>query len=267
MPRKSDSSIVYTLSVGNTTTRLLAWNERVVARLQWDTARVPSKLTRLLLELNLQGPVIVSSVVPAARNRTVALLKKHGADIFVFRKDLKPRIQIVPSPALRVGDDRIAAALGALSIDSTRPWVVVDFGTATTINAITPGKVGKPPRFEGGLILPSPHISLLALAQHTAQLPSLQDWKPNRDSKIISIARNTRDAMRWGVWQAHVAATIALAKAQLAALGARAKLAVTGGDADYLTRQFIAAFPAARVVASADLVHLGLYQTWRERAR
>lgn len=265
---KLNTAHVMTLSVGNTHTRLLVWmNGKIGARLQWETARpVPASVPKLLRGAQ-NVTVIVSSVVPAAKNRVVALLEKNGAQIFVFRREIKPRIQIVPSPARRVGDDRIAAALGALSIDDGRPWVVVDFGTATTINAVSPGRTGKFPRFEGGLILPSPHLSLLALAQHTAQLPALQEWTPAPGARTVSIGRNTREAMRWGVWQAHAAAVAALVKTQMNELGARTLVAATGGRSEYLTRKLSAAFPAGQVIPSSDLVHLGLLRAWSDHAR
>ncbi|MCY3020226.1 MAG: type III pantothenate kinase, partial [Planctomycetota bacterium] len=165
---------VFTLNVGNTRTTLAAWRAgRVAARLEWATGHKPPRRLAHVLAANAAGqaPVVLASVVPAYSTALRAVLRELGRKVLVFRKDLTPRIEIVPRPPQRVGDDRIASALGALALDGTRPWVVVDAGTALTVNAVRPRSGTRAPRFEGGLIIPGAGLALRALADGTAQLP------------------------------------------------------------------------------------------------
>jgi type III pantothenate kinase len=70
---------------------------------------------------------------------------------------------------LQLGADRWSALLGVaehLSAKVSRPTILATFGTATTIDTLSPDLV-----FEGGLILPGPALMRQSLAQGTANLP------------------------------------------------------------------------------------------------
>ena len=89
----------------------------------------------------------------------------------------------------RVGIDRVAAAAAAVCIWQS-PCVVIDFGTAVTIDAADDST------FFGGLIAPGPQMLLDAMHARTDALPPL-DW--NRDVAAAAdrswIGRNTTAAM------------------------------------------------------------------------
>lgn len=253
---------VFTLNIGNTHTRLVGWGKGLTPdSADWKTnSKIPNLNT--LLEANgIPGaPIVLAGVVPAYKEKLAATLRKSGRAVHIFRRDLKPRIKIVPRPPEHVGDDRIAAALGALVLDRTCPWVVVDVGTAMTINAVRPGTKSQPPRFEGGLIVPSAATSLRALNQFTAQLPHAAHHSVSRRVYESFIGRNTKDAMVLGVYHAQFAAAIALTQGQLKELGPRAQAVITGGGASFAPA-FSAALSAGIV---EDLVHLGLYAAWKQ---
>lgn len=108
----------------------------------------------------------------------------------------------VDEPA-RVGVDRLLDAIAANVLRRPgTPAIVIDVGTATTVNAISKSGV-----FLGGAILPGPELCARTLHEYTAVLPdvpleSLSDGEPP------VIGRNTEDAIRsglyWGHWQAVV---------------------------------------------------------------
>ncbi len=118
-------------------------------------------------------------------------VSKPGA----FEKTCAVPLRCMPKPASAIGDDRLASALGALSLGPALPWVVVDCGTAMTVNAVSPLRtlpravaadappVGLPVRsrgmlgtFEGGLIVPGEALMLHSLHAGTAQVPQFMPW-------------------------------------------------------------------------------------------
>lgn len=78
-------------------------------------------------------------------------------------------------PLSSLGRDRLAAAAGAVELAGT-PVIVVDFGTAITVDAVSRRGV-----FLGGAIAPGPALSARALARGTARLP-LSPLKPPRSA-------------------------------------------------------------------------------------
>jgi pantothenate kinase type III len=211
--------------------------------------------------------VVLAGVVPAYRNELASLLLELGHETLIFRKDLKPEIEIVPRPAERVGDDRIAGALGALALDPRKPWVIVDAGTAMTINAVTPARRGGLPRFEGGLIVPSTVTSLVALSEHSAQLPLVARLPVAGLCHSTFIGRSTEQAMLLGVYHGQIAAAVALAKGQIRQLGPRTRVVLTGRESETagFHSGFSRTFAPRKAVFNAELVHLGLFSAWKAR--
>lgn len=261
---------LFTINVGNTHCRMLGWHRdgTMAPCAEWSSSRaVPGNLTAIINSRgSADASVVLAGVVPDYKEGLRSRLEKQKIPVMQFRDDLPVEIEICPCPPGRVGDDRIAAALGALYLDAARPWVVVDVGTAVTVNAVRPAKGGCKPRFEGGLIFPGAEISLRALKEHTAQLPRLNPIaEPGRIEKPVLIGKNTEEAMRWGVYHAQLGAALALAKSQARILGTRACVALTGGgsgDANFVD-QFHRAFPKGAVISFRALVHLGLFAAWK----
>ena len=263
---------LFTLNVGNTHTRMVGWSKRgYFDYLAWKTEgkRPGDWISFITKKGRPNAPVVLAGVVPDYKEELATLLRSAERHVLVFREDLIPCIEIVPAPPECVGDDRIAAALGALSMDDTRPWVVVDVGTAMTVNAVTPGKKGNPPRFEGGLIIPGSATSLFALSECTSQLPLLEPFSTSLNGPLDSrfIGRDTKEAMILGVWHAQIASAIALAKGQMLELGRGSRVALTGGGSEEggFNLEFLRAFPAGKVLCFTELVHLGLFSMWKAR--
>jgi pantothenate kinase type III len=263
LAKRIGSIAAFTLNVGNTHCRLVGWrgNGTISSQRIAPTKSILQDAKLLQSILNSGAEVVLAGVVPVVKAKLAAKLRDRQRVVRVFRRDLKPQISIVPKPPARVGDDRIAAALGALSLDPKRPWVVVDAGTAMTVNAVTPGGKGRRPRFEGGLIVPGRAMSLKALAHFTAQLPDLTEKEFRIRNSFIG--RNTEEAMLLGVYQATLAAAVELTKGQLRALGTRARIAVTGGGMAGLQDAFKREFPQQRRCFVPNLVDLGLFSCWK----
>lgn len=256
-----------TICIGNTHTSMAQWRDWRFET--WKTGAVFPRQAEAILNQGLRGDVkiLIAGVVPKERPRVCNWLKKWNASPHLYRRDFSAGIQIIPKPAEKVGDDRLLGALGALSIEPSRPWVVVDTGTAMTVNAVRPGNRSRLPRFEGGLIVPGAQLSLNVLGAGTAQLPVLK-FLPSFKSDFIG--RNTAQAIQYGVFQAQLATAIALAEGQLKILGARAHVMLTGGLANFAKFRipFINAFGAKRVsICGTELLHFGLAEAWRRNAK
>lgn len=252
-----------TVNIGNSHTTAMAWNFRNETS---ETLELQSDFRSMysIAKFACAAPeIVVASVVKqCARKLLNDLLALERQPIFL-RIDLEPQIEIVPQPAERVGDDRIAAALGALSLDGTRAWIVVDAGTAVTCNAVTPGRDGRLPRFEGGLIFPGAALCLQSLNQGTAQLPDLTS-APIKNSVFDFIGRNTEQAMLYGALAMQSAAILSMIEGQQAMLGGDARVALTGGGAGFLVEALKRSGGAKyNIVYEPGLVHLGLLAAWK----
>ena len=215
---------------------------------------------------NATTRLVLAGVTPAYQADLKHWLEACGYTVLLFRATLQPRLEIVPVPPEKVGDDRIAAVLGAVALDAQLPAVVVDSGTALTINALTPAaSKAHLPRFEGGLIMPGQDMMLGALNRFTKQLPRVDPISaPAQANDSTWIGRTTEQAMSWGAWHAYVSGAIAAARAQHRLLGSNARVLLTGGGAAELLPLFKSAF-APNVVPElhANLVHLGLFAAFQ----
>jgi type III pantothenate kinase len=101
----------------------------------------------------------------------------------------------------KVGLDRLLSAVAANALrPSDRAAIVIDSGTATTINYISPTGT-----FCGGAILPGLEMSAKALHHYTALLPLLPVHELGGDEPIAP-GRNTREAIRNGLLWGQVGA-------------------------------------------------------------
>ena len=268
--------LVVVLSVGNSSTACLAQAggniftpARSLPTHAWQ-GRTLTVWRRLLRDPRLAGPVdnfevVLGGVVPQVLAHLEQFLLEQGVlRVWRFRSNLPCPLKIVPRPARAVGDDRLAAALAALSLDGTRPWVVIDAGTALTVNTVRPLKRKYAGVFMGGLIVPGELLALRALSNGTALLPDLAPW-PNQ--RALMIGRSTQAAMRAGVRQAQIASAIELAVRQARRLGPHVRVALTGGGAPYLWPEFRRRLRRFKPVLDEQLVTQGLLCAWNHQHR
>ena len=184
------------IDVGNTNTSLGVYRDGVLLA-HWRLTTSPSRTVdeygvhaRNLFELAHMDfkdieAIAVASVVPPL-NYTV----KRMAEVYFNLTPLfidhttDTGLKILYEPASDVGADRIVDAVAAITRHGA-PCIVVDFGTATTFNAIN--SAGE---YLGGLITPGIMISSEALFSRTAKLPRVDIKRPTQSDRHINRRRN-----------------------------------------------------------------------------
>ncbi len=252
-----------TINIGNTHTSATAWT---FANDLAETIEWPSNfrsMTAVATFAAIAPKIVVASVVKQCSNKLINDLATLGMKPQFFRIDIVPKIEVLPVPAERVGDDRIAAALGALDLDDACPWIVIDAGTAVTCNAVIPAKPGNQPQFVGGVIFPGAALCLKSLHQGTAQLPELKSSSFDK-SGFDFIGRSTEQAMLFGVLAQQTAAILSIIEGQRAMLGANARVAITGGGAGFLIEALRRSGGTKfDIVYQPTLIHRGLQAAWK----
>lgn len=110
------------------------------------------------------------SVVPdAIHSLRNCCVKYFGRQPFILQAGAKTGLKIKYRNPLEVGADRIADAIAATALFPDRNIIVGDFGTATTFSAITKEK-----EFLGGVIFAGLRLSMEALEEKTAKLPTVE---------------------------------------------------------------------------------------------
>lgn len=114
------------------------------------------------------------SVVPAINHSLSNCFRKYFSKEALFiAAGIKTGLKIKYANPREIGADRIAGAIGAVHAVSKKNLIVVDMGTATTVDVIT-----KDNEYLGGAILPGASMSVHALSEGTAQLPSVEVVQP-----------------------------------------------------------------------------------------
>jgi type III pantothenate kinase len=177
------------------------------------------------------GPalILVASVHESAATRLEAAI----AEISVARhrplrqrrigREHLPLAVDVDEPA-RVGIDRLAAAAAAAAAkDAARPAVVIDCGTATTVDVVS-----REGSFLGGAILPGPELLSRALAEGTSRLPAVAELDGGAVPTMPG--RSTQAAIAAGIGFGMRGAVSRLIAEATSALGAPPQLFLTGGS-------------------------------------
>jgi type III pantothenate kinase len=139
----------------------------------------------------------------------------------VVEPGVRTGIPILTDNPKEVGADRIADALAAAE-EFGGPAIVVDFGTATTFDVVSPDG-----EYLGGAISPGLAIASEALFRYTAQLRRIELVAPRS-----SIGKNTVHSMQSGVVWGYVALVegmVARIRRDMGDMGRSAKVIATGG--------------------------------------
>jgi type III pantothenate kinase len=218
------------IDVGNTNTSLGVYDgERLVADWRLTTARartvdeygVHARNLFALAGLDFKAitAVAVASVVPPL-NYTL----KRMAEVYFNRTPLfidhtiETGVPILYQPASDVGADRIVDAVAAIHKYGA-PCIVVDFGTATTFDAINARG-----EYLGGVITPGINISADALFARTARLPRVEIKRP-----ASVIGTSTVGSMQSGLYYGYVGLVDGILRRMIEELGGSASVIATGG--------------------------------------
>jgi len=122
-------------------------------------------------EIDMAG---ICSVVPDAIHSLRNCFRKYFRfEPFLLEPGAKTGLKIRYRNPLEVGSDKIANAMGAVELFPGRNILIVDFGTATTLCAVS-----KDREYLGGVITPGLAISMSALESKTARLPAVEIVQP-----------------------------------------------------------------------------------------
>src|ERR1051326_1499053 len=251
------------IDTGNPQTHIgIFKRDRLVA--QWRTSTEPRRTAdelALILEqfLSFQGlsfsrevtGVVIGSVVPAL---TTALREMVGRyfhfEPVVVEAGIRTGLPIRTDNPREVGADRIVNAVAALELVGP-PAIVIDFGTATTFDAIS-----ERGEYLGGAIVPGIEVSADALFRSAPQIQKVELVVPDD-----VIGRSTSEAVRAGVLFGAAATVDGMVERMAKSLGGHASVLATGGLAALL-------LPAcnAAIRHEPDLTLIGLRLLYERNA-
>lgn len=194
--------MLLTVDVGNTQT-LIGVFEKDRLEHEWrastDPKRTADELALLfgeflqLVDLSFSRQitgVAISSVVPKATQELREMtLRYFGFPPVVVEPGVKTGIAVLTDNPREVGADRIANAVAAHEMFPSRSVVIVDFGTAITVDAVSADG-----QYLGGAIAPGVETAASALFSSTAQIRRVQLLVPE-----FAIGKTTVGAVQSGI--------------------------------------------------------------------
>jgi type III pantothenate kinase len=230
--------MLLTIDVGNTNLTLgLYEGDQLVRhwRLATDHTRMPDEYGLQFLGLlenagrsikDLTG-ISLASVVPPLTMRVVQACREYlGQEPLVVDAGIKTGVKIRYEDPRAVGADRVCDAVAVMKLYGG-PACVVDFGTATTFNAIT-----REGEYLGGAITAGVNLAAEALYTHAAKLPRIDLQRPPS-----VIGRNTVHAMQSGLLFGYVSMVEGMVSRFRAELGDDMKVVATGGLAEVVAKE------------------------------
>lgn len=226
------------VDIGNTHTVLGLYENDKLAhqfRIESGKGRTTDELQVLLVGLLQVAQVdkvavksgIIASVVPALTDPFCDSIKRaFGFEPLVVGPGIKTGMSILYENPREVGADRIVNAVAAYE-RVKGGVIVVDFGTATTFDCISPKG-----EYLGGCICPGVQISAEALFARAAKLPRVEIHKPPK-----AVGRNTAQSMQSGIVFGYVALVDGLVERLQKELGFPTRVMATGGLAPLVAEE------------------------------
>lgn len=226
------------IDVGNTNTVLGVFDEsRLVDhwRLQTVHARTADEygvLTRQLFSLSeidakAIHAVVISTVVPPVQFALSGMSRRwFGAEPLFVGPGMKTGMPILYDNPREVGADRIVNAVAAYE-KFKQGLIAVDFGTATTFDAVTPKG-----EYLGGAICPGITVAMEALVKSASKLPRIEFKRP---TKVVG--RDTISSMQSGMVFGYVGLVDGICERMATELGFPVKVIATGGLAPLIAAE------------------------------
>ncbi|MFI0411868.1 type III pantothenate kinase [Actinomadura sp. 3N508] len=194
--------MLLTIDVGNTQTVLgLFEGDEVIEhwRINTDPRRTADEIAVVLQGLVQQSPLLAEtdisgialcSTVPSVLHEMREMCRRYYGDVqaVIVEPGVKTGVPVRMDNPKEVGADRIVNALAAVHTHGG-PAIVVDFGTATTFDAVSAKG-----EYVGGAIAPGIEISIDALSSRGAQLHKIELVRPRS-----VVAKNTVEALQSGI--------------------------------------------------------------------
>jgi type III pantothenate kinase len=228
--------VLLAIDVGNTNTTVGAFEGATLRhhpwRLQTNQNRTADEygiLLRQMFELSGLDPaqvtaVAISSVVPPLALTLERMVVRYFKVKPMFvGPGVKTGMPILYENPREVGADRVVNAVAAYE-RWRQALIVVDFGTATTFDAISAKG-----EYLGGAIAPGITISMDALARAASKLPRVEFAKP-----ASVIGRNTVASIQAGVVYGYVGLVDGICARMAEELGSTPRIVATGGLASLI---------------------------------
>ena len=203
-------------------------------RLKTDVGRTVDEF-ELVLESLIQkhmgerrdvDTAIISSVVPPVTPDLTAIVKNlFDVEPLIVGPGIRTGLSIEIADPSTVGADRVVNAVAARELYGA-PVIIVDFGTATTLDYVNPNGA-----YEGGIIAPGIEVSLDALVEHTAKLPRIEIAWPES-----VVGKSTTHAMQSGAVIGYLCLVDGLVDRVRKEVGPVETVVATGGLSELLTR-------------------------------
>ena len=224
------------LDVGNTNTTLGVYDGATLThswRLTSERQRTVDEygiMCRTLLQLakldsSSISSIAFSSVVPPLDFTLHKMSEVYFGIHPLFVNASNAGMPILYDDPQEVGADRIVNAVAALARYGG-PCIVVDFGTATTFDAIS--RAGE---YLGGIIYPGIQVSADALFQRAARLRNTEIRRPEK-----LIGTNPTASIQSGLYYGNIALVDGLLEKMVEELGADTRIIATGGLAPLISR-------------------------------
>ncbi|HNB41454.1 MAG TPA: type III pantothenate kinase [Anaerolineales bacterium] len=230
--------MLLTIDIGNTNLTLGLYEGDTLGahwRLSTDHNRMPDEYGLQFLGVlqnagktikDIQG-ISVASVVPPLTGRVIQACREYlKQEPLVVDAGVKTGIKIRYEDPKAVGADRVCDAVAVMKLYGG-PACVVDFGTATTFNAVT-----RDGEYLGGAITAGINLAAEALYTHAAKLPRIDLQVPPS-----VIGRNTVHAMQSGLLFGYVSMVEGMVNRFRAELGSDMKVVATGGLAEVVAHE------------------------------
>lgn len=227
--------------IGNTRVKLALFDGRQLA-----DRYVSERFTRAEADALFLRWTDVRRAVAAATgcdgSGVVSLLRERTECLLEFRPGMPTPVRNAYLTPETLGCDRLAAAVGAATLHPGRDVLIVDFGTAVTIDLLTGDGT-----FRGGFISPGLKTRFRALHDYTACLPLC-----GPTDEMLPLGRTTQACIEQGVMQS-LAYEIAGHIDRMRAAYDDLLVIFTGGDAKCFEKRF-----KNTIFANCDLVLYGL---------
>ena len=194
--------MLLTIDVGNTNTMLGIFDDDQIVehwRIATDPARTADEIAVVLQGLlghsslvkdpDISG-IALCSTVPSVLHEMREMCRRYYGDIpsLIVEPGVRTGVSVRMDNPKEVGSDRIMNTVAAVHLYGG-PAVVVDFGTSTNFDAVSPRG-----EFVGGALAPGIEISVDALTRRAAQLLKVELARPQH-----VIGKNTVEALQSGI--------------------------------------------------------------------
>ncbi|MFI3266134.1 MAG: type III pantothenate kinase [Rikenellaceae bacterium] len=245
-----------TIDIGNTFTKIALMEKGDVVKM----CRV-EVLDRDCIASFIEGCEHISGAIVCSLKDVDSVLEdylKQIADKYLrLTPETKVPLKNLYQTPMTLGVDRMAAAVGASALFPDTNLLVVDFGTAITIDVVTSSG-----EFLGGNISPGAATRFRALNTFTESLPllSLCDCKEDALQAGLSLGRSTREAIEKGVVEG-IVLEIEGYMTRFFEQYEKNKVIFTGGDEKFFAKKF-----KNTIFATCDLVMYGLNRIMEHNA-